>query len=124
MSLRSGTCHANSFNYRHRTRSGIGILIKDAAQLEATAAITHIAFDKTGTLTQGIPTVTDAYYAENAAAHLPIALRLAQTSSHPLSIALVKYLKTLATTTDTRLEKVETIAGLGTLAHTSQEYTD
>lgn len=98
----------------------LGILIKDAAQLETAATITHIAFDKTGTLTQGIPTVTDAYYAENAAAHLPIALRLAQTSSHPLSIALVKYLKTLATTTDTRLEKVETIAGLGTVAHTSQ----
>ncbi len=98
----------------------LGILIKDAAQLETAATITHIAFDKTGTLTQGIPTVTDAYYAENAAAHLPIALRLAQTSSHPLSNALVKYLKTVATTTDTRLEKVETMAGLGTVAHTSQ----
>lgn len=99
----------------------LGILIKDAAQLETAATITHIAFDKTGTLTQGIPQVIDSHYAENVAIHLPIALRLAQTSSHPLSHALADYLRrTLQPIKDVHLQKVETIAGLGTLAQTSQ----
>lgn len=97
-----------------------GILIKDAAQLETAAIITHIAFDKTGTLTKGIPTITQADYADNAHHHLPVALSLARTSSHPLSTALDAYL-TMQSVVPERIQpqSIETMAGLGTLARTT-----
>lgn len=100
--------------------AGAGILIKDAAQLETAAIITHIAFDKTGTLTKGIPTITQADYADNAHHHLPVALSLARTSSHPLSTALDAYL-TMQSVVSERIQpqSIETMAGLGTLARTT-----
>ena len=97
-----------------------GILIKDAAQLETAAIITHIAFDKTGTLTKGIPTISKADYADNATVHLPIALSLARTSSHPLSVALHAYLAMQSVMPESlQPQTIESIAGLGTLARTS-----
>jgi len=43
------------------------VLFKNAAALEAAAAITTTVFDKTGTLTAGKPTVTDLLPADNVA---------------------------------------------------------
>jgi Cu+-exporting ATPase len=67
-----------------------GILIKDAAALEAARGITAVVFDKTGTLTEGAPRVA-AVIPVNGSADELLALTAAaqQGSEHPLGQALV-----------------------------------
>lgn len=67
-----------------------GILIRDAAALEAARDITLVAFDKTGTLTQGQPAVTDLLPAagQDAARLLQQAATLQGGSQHPLAQAV------------------------------------
>jgi len=67
-----------------------GILIKNAAALEAAARIDVLALDKTGTLTQGHPTVVaHDFVSPEAAAQVQA---LAAGSRHPLSKALACHL--------------------------------
>jgi Cu+-exporting ATPase len=77
-----------------------GILIRDAAALEAAARVDCILFDKTGTLTTGTPVVTGivAVASENASADggvedaervLRFAASAEQYSQHPLARAIV-----------------------------------
>jgi P-type Cu+ transporter len=70
-----------------------GILVKDAAALERAHQLKVLVLDKTGTLTEGKPTVTDLLpsAASNADQLLMIAASLAQSSTHPLSRALLEY---------------------------------
>lgn len=67
-----------------------GILIRDAAALEAARDVTLVAFDKTGTLTRGQPEVTDLVPAGgiDAAALLQRAATLQSGSQHPLAQAV------------------------------------
>lgn len=67
-----------------------GILIRDAAALEAARDVTLVAFDKTGTLTRGQPEVTDIVTAEgvDAALVLQRAASLQAGSQHPLAQAV------------------------------------
>lgn len=65
-----------------------GILIKNAASLEAAAGLTVLALDKTGTLTQGHPVVASADFGEAA----DWVQALAAGSRHPLSQALATHL--------------------------------
>lgn len=72
-----------------------GILIKNPEIFERAKNITMMLFDKTGTLTMGTPRVSRlivndnfSFAAENV---LSIARSLAQSSTHPLSVAVEKY---------------------------------
>lgn len=75
-----------------------GILIKDAAALEQTHAITLMVFDKTGTLTVGHPSVVavDAASGQTRESVLRLAAALQQGSSHPLAMAVLAQAKTEA----------------------------
>lgn len=69
-----------------------GILIKDAAALETAHKVRSIVFDKTGTLTEGKPRVTTV---KSASGHtedevIRIDAILEQSSSHPISKAIIE----------------------------------
>ncbi|MDR3473156.1 MAG: heavy metal translocating P-type ATPase [Devosia sp.] len=64
-----------------------GIMMRDGAALERTAAVTAVVFDKTGTLTRGEPTL--APQSSDNATMLGMAAHLAAHSTHALARALV-----------------------------------
>ena len=65
-----------------------GMLIKHSTALERLAEVDTVVFDKTGTLTEGTPELTNL--GDHARADLEIALALAESSAHPLSVALTR----------------------------------
>jgi Cu2+-exporting ATPase len=69
-----------------------GILIKDAATLEAIAGIDAIVMDKTGTLTEGKPSLTDIVPVSELSESdlLRLAASAERGSEHPLSRAIVE----------------------------------
>jgi Cu+-exporting ATPase len=71
--------------------ASMGVLVKDAAALEALAGITTLVVDKTGTLTEGKPDVTAVLpiAGESENALLAIAAALENQSEHPLAAAIV-----------------------------------
>jgi len=91
----------------------MGILIKDAAQLEIARTITHIAFDKTGTITSGKPAVIDYNYNELYKKYIGIAANLAIQSDHPLSKALTDFLKQNNLNSDIIFNTIENRTGFG-----------
>ncbi len=68
-----------------------GVLIKDAAALEAFAAVDTLVLDKTGTLTEGRPALTAvlAEAGQDEAEVLRLAASLERGSEHPLAEAIV-----------------------------------
>jgi Cu+-exporting ATPase len=67
-----------------------GVLVKDAAALEALAGVDTLVLDKTGTLTEGKPRVVTAEALDGDAARmLAQAAALEQGSEHPLAPAIV-----------------------------------
>ena len=64
-----------------------GMLIKDGTAMERLAEVDTVVFDKTGTLTMGAPQPVGLEHLSETEA--PVALALAQGSSHPLAQALV-----------------------------------
>jgi len=68
-----------------------GVLVRDAAALEALARVDTLVFDKTGTLTEGKPqlTVVEPVAAIEADEMLRLAASLEQGSEHPLAAAIV-----------------------------------
>jgi heavy metal translocating P-type ATPase len=70
-----------------------GLLIREGDALATLARVKTICFDKTGTLTTGRPIICGvrAALGENEGELLAVASALAQTSSHPLSRAIVEY---------------------------------
>ncbi len=65
-----------------------GVMIKDGAALEKLAGIDTVIFDKTGTLTRGEPQLVSPLMVSTDT--LALAAGLAQSSKHPLSVALVR----------------------------------
>ncbi|WP_018467602.1 heavy metal translocating P-type ATPase [Calidithermus timidus] len=69
-----------------------GVLFKNAAALEATAALDTVVFDKTGTLTEGKPALTDLIPAHgmDEKALLRFAASADQPSQHPLARSILQ----------------------------------
>ena len=69
-----------------------GILIKSAAALENTQAVTTVVLDKTGTITEGKPVVTDIISLKGMAEHnlFAAAASLEKKSEHILGLAVVE----------------------------------
>jgi Cu2+-exporting ATPase len=69
-----------------------GILIKDAATLEAIGTLDVVALDKTGTLTLGMPQLTDVRATGNLSEDelLRLVASAERGSEHPLAAAIVK----------------------------------
>ena len=70
-----------------------GILIKNAAALEAAGGITTIVFDKTGTITSGHPQIVDVISKSDDRRWLSLAVSVQATSAHPLAKAVLEYAK-------------------------------
>jgi Cu+-exporting ATPase len=68
-----------------------GILVRDAAALEAMGAVRRVVWDKTGTLTTGAPTVQEIIPMGewNSASVLRLAAAAEQLSPHPIAKAIV-----------------------------------
>ena len=70
----------------------LGILFKNAEQLENAYKVTDIIFNKTGTLTQGEPEVTDIIeIGEKKEKILYYAAAVEKMSEHPTALAIVNY---------------------------------
>jgi Cu+-exporting ATPase len=72
--------------------AGAGLLVRDAAALEALARVDVLIVDKTGTLTEGRPAVTGITPAEGGDADtiLGLAAALERGSEHPLAEAVLR----------------------------------
>ena len=88
-----------------------GILVKDAAALEAAHALRVVAFDKTGTLTVGRPTLTELRPADGVTRDeaLALAAALQAGSEHPLARAV----RQAAGADASAASEVQAVAGRG-----------
>lgn len=89
-----------------------GILIKDAESLEIARDINSIVLDKTGTLTVGKPSVNEALWLSENEEAKEILYQLESQSEHPLSVAILSYLK-MENTLSIKLENFENRVGKG-----------
>ena len=64
-----------------------GLLVRDAAAMEALARITDLAFDKTGTLTQGRPSLLEVTGPDRDLV-LRLAAALERDSEHPVAVGI------------------------------------
>jgi Cu+-exporting ATPase len=98
----------------------LGILIKEAAALEAAGRLTAMVLDKTGTITLGKPQVTSIAPAEGVspAKLLSLAAAVERLSSHPLAAAVVTKAQELASPVLVA-EKTTVAPGMGVQAEVS-----
>ena len=70
----------------------VGVLFRDAAAIEALAAVDVLVVDKTGTLTEGRPKLTDVVAVDGAQESrvLALAASLEAGSEHPLAAAILE----------------------------------
>lgn len=105
-----------------------GILIKDAVSLEKANALNVIVFDKTGTLTTGKPSITDFEWVTNQmesrpsdfkqqqALYLELISLVEERSKHPISQAMIRYLKKnklVAQSSNVTVKEFKNIPGYG-----------
>jgi Cd2+/Zn2+-exporting ATPase len=93
-----------------------GFLVKGGAVLELGRKLKSIAFDKTGTLTCGKPRVTDVspLADKDEVECQELAAHLADSSHHPLSLAITNHLTTVKSTSPRyRVEEFEALGGRG-----------
>src|SRR5712691_6400578 len=94
------------------------ILIKDAPTLEQVSKIQSVVFDKTGTLTEGKPRISEIATVQSW--DEGEALRLVggaeADSNHPLSNAVLEEMKRRQLQLPTRIERFESLSGLGVRA--------
>lgn len=89
--------------------AGLGILVKNAQELEKLRTIDYIVLDKTGTLTKGQPTLTSVVPSDSS---LQIIASLEKYSEHPLALAIVEKAKT-KNLKFLEVKNFQSISGLG-----------
>jgi Cu2+-exporting ATPase len=91
------------------------VLIKDAVTLEQTAKVDTIVVDKTGTLTEGRPRVTDTVVLDgfDRVDFMRVVGAAEQSSSHPLSVAVVEAAREATGGDLPATQEFEDIAGHG-----------
>jgi Cu+-exporting ATPase len=97
-----------------------GILIKNAAALEAAGRITTVVFDKTGTITTGRPQIVDVLDASDDRSWLALVASAQASSAHPLAKAVIDY----ATTQKVAFEpagQLEVLPGEGVVAQVNDQ---
>ncbi len=101
----------------------LGVLFKDGAVLEQTAALQIALFDKTGTLTEGRPEIVEAISADGVSRTelLRVAATIASGSNHPLARAVVMLAKQESITLDAIPDNVTSEPGLGLKADVGGE---
>src|SRR5690554_1143418 len=93
-----------------------GIYLKNSAVVERMSEITDIVFDKTGTLTESIQMEVKQEGSELSKKEKMMLYSLANSSTHPLSRAIVQFYNDKTTETayeEFNIEKYEEKAGLG-----------
>lgn len=92
--------------------AGLGVLIKEAAALEALEKVDTLVVDKTGTLTEGRPAVTAVAAVSTEDEVLGLAAALEAQSEHPLAGAVVRLAKDRGLTAG-RVQDFSAITGGG-----------
>ena len=92
-----------------------GVLIKNAAALEATAHIDTVVMDKAGTLTKGEPEVTDVVVSGIDEQNLLRLAALENESEHPLAAPIVRYAQQRGVTIE-RPTEFRNVPGRGAVA--------
>jgi Cu+-exporting ATPase len=90
-----------------------GILFKEAKFLETFSKTNTIVFDKTGTLTKGKLEVIDTTNKHLPQEIVDIIYSLANSSTHPVSVAVCNYLQTHYTPTNIQLQNIKQIPAKG-----------
>jgi len=94
-----------------------GLLFKEAKFIETFSKADTVVLDKTGTITQGKLSVK-AVHGDIPKAYLPLLYALSDSSTHPVSLAVKKYLESEALAPKTiELEKIEQVQGKGLQAN-------
>lgn len=93
-----------------------GVLFRSGLVLEKLATIKHACFDKTGTLTSGKPELKHLLVSDDVSRSqlLEVVSALAEGSNHPLSLAILEYLRehSLVSKSENHLS-IETVPGKG-----------
>jgi len=94
-----------------------GVLIRNAAALEAAGGIDTLVVDKTGTLTEGRPVVTDVIALHPATRDdvIAVAAALEQASKHPLARAVVTHARERALLSEA-ITDFQSVSGKGVRA--------
>ena len=95
-----------------------GILIRNPEILEQIKDIKYAVFDKTGTLTKGLISVADTNIDEK---YFSILGSIELLSEHPISKAVVKYIKEKNILLDKKIANIEIIAGYGIKAKVDED---
>ncbi|MBP6460108.1 MAG: heavy metal translocating P-type ATPase metal-binding domain-containing protein [Crocinitomicaceae bacterium] len=93
-----------------------GLYLKNTKVIERINGVTDIVFDKTGTLTTGLLDGIEYEGVELSEFHKNCILTVANSSTHPLSRAVVTYLKQMTTLDIHEMESFEEISGKGIIA--------
>ncbi len=72
--------------------ASLGILIRNAENLETACKINAVIFDKTGTLTTGIPSVTKSHWFKDEEIFKQMLFSLEKRSGHPLAYVIASML--------------------------------
>lgn len=90
-----------------------GVIFKSPEAIENARKVSHVVFDKTGTLTKGTFVVVDEiYYGAIRKKAASIVKRLASSSKHPVSQALMRHLESVNTEA-INLESISSVVGNG-----------
>lgn len=94
-----------------------GLFLKNTSVIERMDCITDIVFDKTGTLTESVYMRVNQLGDQLTNEELGIIYSLTNSSTHPLSRAIVHHLKQSGHKSDLDLEGFEEVPGGGLIAH-------